>query len=131
MSLPDAATSSLGTTPNTAKLASQFKILDPVALNFGLADNTTNTAHDHGNTGLAGNEFVLAVVSLTLRLPGFWMEWPATWFNMCESAFAVRQIASSTMKYHYCVGKLPAETVAMVEDLVNNHAFNAPTLTQS
>ena len=75
---------------------------------------------------------MLAVVSSSLSLPSFWLERPATWFNMCESAFAVRQITSSVTKYHHCVGKLPAETVATVEDVVNNYSTPpTPTPTQS
>ena len=68
---------------------------------------------------------MLAAVSSSLSLPSFWLERPATGFKMCESAFAVRQITSSVPKYHHCVGKLPAETVATVEDMVNNYAAYA------
>ena len=32
---------------------------------------------------------------------------------------------SSVKKYHHCVGKLPAVTVATVEDMVNNYAAYA------
>ena len=70
---------------------------------------------------------MLAAVSSSLSLPSFWLEWPATWFNMCESAFAVRQITSSVTKYHHCVGKLPAEMVATVVDVVNNYAADPYT----
>ena len=56
--------------------------------------------------------------------------WPATWFKMCESAFAVRQIMSSVTKYHHCMGKLPTETVATVEDMVNNYATYADPYTE-
>ena len=46
---------------------------------------------------------------------------------MCESAFAVRNITSALTKYHHCVGKLPQETVACIEDVVNHFAaFNDP-----
>ena len=65
---------------------------------------------------------MLAVVSSSLSLPGFWLEWPTTWFSMCESAFATRNITSPVTKYHHCMGKLPAETVVTVEDVVNNYA---------
>ena len=68
-----------------------------------------------------GNEFLLATVSCSINLPGFWLEKPSTWFHMCESAFAVRQITSPITKYHHCVGKLPAETVVTVEDVINNY----------
>ena len=57
-----------------------------------------------------------------MNLPGLWLEKPSTWFNMCKSAFAVRQITSPITKYHHCVEKLPAETVATVEDVMNNYA---------
>ena len=73
---------------------------------------------------------MLAAVSSSLSLPSFWLERPATWFNMCESAFAVRQITSSVTKYHHCMGKLPAETVATVEDVVNNYTDFADPYTE-
>ena len=78
----------------------------------------------------SGNEFILAAVSSSINLPGFWLEKPSTWFNMCESAFAVRQITSSTTKYHHCVGKLPAETVATVEDIIDNYTDFADPYTE-
>ena len=120
MSLPDAATG--GATPKTNKLPTLFKTLDPATFKFRPSESSNNTARDQGNNGNPGNEFMLAAVSSSLSLPSFWLERPATWFNMCESAFAVRQIMSSVTKYHRCMGKLPAETVATVEDVVNNYA---------
>ena len=104
--------------------------MDPAALNFRPLESSNNTARDQGNNGNPGNQFMLVAVSSSLSLPSFWLEWPATWFNMCESAFAVHQITSSVTKYHHCLGKLPAETVATVEDVVNNYA-PTPTPTQS
>ena len=68
-----------------------------------------------------GNEFLLAAVSSSINLPGFWLEKPSTWFHMYESAFAARQITSPITKYHHCVGKLPTETVVTVEDVINNY----------
>ena len=53
------------------------------------------------------------------------LERPATWFDMCDSAFAVCQITTSVTKYHHCMGKLTAKTVATVEDVVNNYAAYA------
>ena len=77
--------------------------------------------------GNQGNEFLAAAVSSSLNLPSFWLERPHTWFAMCESTFAVRQITSPITKYHHCVSKLPQETVASIEDVVNNFtAFNDP-----
>ena len=49
---------------------------------------------------------------------------------MCESAFAVRQITSPITKYHHSVGKLPAETVATVEDVINNYSAFADPYTE-
>ena len=49
---------------------------------------------------------------------------------MCKSAFANCQITSPITKYHHCVGKLPAEAVAMVEDVVNNYAAFADPYTE-
>ena len=42
---------------------------------------------------------------------------------MCKLAFAVT-------KYHQCSGKLPAETVALKEDMVNNFALFADPYTE-
>ena len=78
----------------------------------------------------SGNEFILATVSSSINLPGFWLEKPSTWFHMCESAFAVRQITSSITKYHHCMGKLPSETVAMVEDIIHNYSAFADPYTE-
>ena len=119
-SLPDAATG--GTTPKTTKPPTLFKTLDPAALNFRPSEISNNPARDQGNNDNPGNEITLGAVSSSLSLPSFWLEQPATWFNMCESVFVVRQITSSVTKYHHCVGKLPAETLATVEDVVNNYA---------
>ncbi len=105
MSLPD--TAAAGATPKITKPPTLFKTLDPAALNFHPAESPAANARDQGNTGLPGNEIMLAAISSSLSLPGFWLEGPATWFNMCKSAFAVRQITSSITKYHHCVGKLP------------------------
>ena len=63
---------------------------------------------------------MVAAVSSSLDLPSFWLERPHTWFNMCESTFATCNIISPLTKYHHCVGKLPVETVASIEDVVNN-----------
>ena len=41
---------------------------------------------------------------------------------MCESDFATRNIVSPITKYHHCVGMLPQERVASIEDVVNNFA---------
>ena len=130
MSQTDAA--GKGPTPKTTKLPTLFKTLDPDALNFPPSESSDNppAPRGQGNIDNTGNEFMLAAVSSSLSLPSFWLERPATWFNMCESAFAVRQITSSVTKYHHCVGKLPAETVATVEDVVNNYAAYADPYTE-
>ena len=119
-----------GATPKSTKPPCLFKTLDPAALNFWPAESSNNPTRGQGTIDNTGNEFMLAVVSSSLSLPSFWLERPATWFNMCESVFAVRQITSSVTKYHHCVGKLPAETVATVEDVVNNYTTYADPYTE-
>jgi hypothetical protein len=70
---------------------------------------------------------MLAAAAATVNLPPFWLERPVTWFNLCESTFATRHITNSVTKYHYCVGKIPADTIDSIEDLVNDmHSFNDP-----
>ena len=125
MSQTDGATG--GKPKNTKPPLPLFITLDPATLNFRPSESSNNLPRGQGNIDHAGNEFMLAAVSSTLSLPSFWLEQPTTWFNMCKSAFAVRQITSSITKYHHCVGKLPAETVATVEDMVNNYtAYTDP-----
>ena len=65
------------------------------------ADTDTANAKPGNNNALQnqGNEFILAAVSSTINLPGFWLEKPSTWFNMYESAFAVRQIMSRWLQW--------------------------------
>ena len=118
MSQTDGATGSPRARPKTIKPASLFKTLDPAALSFRLAED--NAPVYSGNTSNPGNELMLAAISSSLSLPGFWLEWPAMWFNICESAFATQNITFPVTKYHHFVGELPAETVVMVEDVVNN-----------
>ena len=59
-------------------------------------------------------------MSSSLNLPSFWLKRPHTRFNICESVFATCNIQLPLTKYHHCVGKLPVETVASIEDVVNN-----------
>ena len=116
---------------------------DPDAINIAEErDNTTKTLQHNmerlninaqvynppTNNAATGNaEFMVEAASSNLNLPSFWLERPHTWFSMCESAFATRNIVSPLTKYHYCVGKLPVETVASIEDVVNNFtAFADP-----
>ena len=128
MSLPDAAGG--GATPKTTKPPTLFKTLDLAALNLRLSESSINPARGQGNNDNTGKEFMLAAVSSSLSLPSFWLERLATWFNLCESAFTVRQITSSVTKYHHCVGKLPAEKVATVEEMVNNYTAYANPYTE-
>ena len=111
MSLP-------GSPRNAARLQPPPNIMNVEELErINTATATTADAVSGNNPAVQnpGNEFLLAAVS------------SSTWFHMCESAFAVRQITSPIFKYHHCMGKLPAETVATVEDVINNYlAFTDP-----
>ena len=70
---------------------------------------------------------MIAAAAAQVNLPPFWLEKPVTWFNLCESSFATRNITSQVTKYHYCVGKVPADMIDSIEDLVNDFAsFNDP-----
>ena len=112
---------------NAARFQPPLHVEDLERINSAAAAAASGNNPAVPNTG---NEFLLAVVSSTINLPGFWLEKPSTWFNMCESAFAVRQITSSITKYHHCVGKLPAETVATVEDVIENYGTFADPYTE-
>jgi len=70
---------------------------------------------------------MIAAAAAQVNLPPFWLEKPVTWFNLCESSFATRNITSQVTKYHYCVGKVPADMIDSIEDLVNDFAsFHDP-----
>ena len=92
MSLPGASPSRLGANfnPVHAKIVAQQNTA---------AKATAANAQQGNNKALQnqGNEFILAAVSSTINLPRFWLEKPSIWFNMCESAFAVRQITSPSL----------------------------------
>ena len=92
-------------------------LLNPHAQDF-LQGNAQLNAH--------GAE-MLAAAAAQVNLPPFWLEKPVTWFNLCESSFATRNITSQVTKYHYCVGKVPADMIDSIEDLVNDFAsFHDP-----
>ena len=74
MSLPDATGG--GAKPKTTKPTSLFKTLDLAALNFHPAESPTNTARDQGKAGSPGNKLMLAAVSSSLSLPGFYWSGP-------------------------------------------------------
>ena len=104
MSQTDGATGGMPKTTKPPPLL--FKTLNPAALNFWPSESS-NPPRGQGNVDNGGYEFMLTAVSSSLSLPSFWLEWPTTWFNMCESVFAVRQITSSVTKYLHCVCKFP------------------------
>ena len=107
------------------QLAPNFNMIHATDLEWQQV-NAAAAAGQQGNNIQAhlnpGNDFILAVVSFTINLRGFWLDNPHSWFNMYESAFAVCHITSPVTKYYHCVGILPAETVASVEDVVNHFA---------
>ena len=126
MSLP-------GSPRNAAHLQPPHNIMnvkEPERINAATAAAADAASGNNPAVLNPGNEFLLAAVSSSINLPGFWLEKPSTWFHMCESAFAVRQITSPITKYHHCVGKLPAETVATVKEVVNNHTAFADPYTE-
>ena len=113
--------------PDAIHTARQTKTAPVASATTSGGSISTLRLTDPPNNAVSGNEYLAAVVSSSLNLPNFWLERPHTWFNMCESTFAVRNITSPLTKYHHCVGKLPQETVASIEDVVNHFAaFNDP-----
>ncbi len=93
----------------------------PPPLNAAAPDFAPGNAQPNNNRG-----DMLAAATVQVNLPPFWLR-SVTWFNLCESTFATRNITSTVTKYHYCVGKIPAETIDSIEDLVNDFAsFNDP-----
>ena len=121
-------TSRLQPPPNTMDV-NDLERLNAAAATTAATTTTTVSGNNQAHQN-PGNEFILAAVSSSINLPSFWLEKPSTCFHMCESAFAVHQIMSPITKYHHCVGKLPAETVATVEDVINNYTAFADPYTE-
>ena len=64
---------------------------------------------------------VIFAAAATVHLPSFWQDKPLTWFNVCESAFALRQIMSPVTKYHHVIGLILSDLVESIEDVINNY----------
>ena len=86
-----------------------------------LNPNAQDFAQGNAQLNNDGVEMITAAAA-QVNLPPFWLDRPMTWFNLCESTFATRHITNSVTKYHYCVGKIPAETIDSIKDLVNDFA---------
>ena len=96
--------------------------LPPQPLNAAAPDFAPGRAQPNNNGG-----DMLAAAAAQVNLPPFWLERPVTWFNLCESTFATRNITNTVTKYYYCVCKIIADTIDSIEDLVNDmHSFNDP-----
>jgi len=56
------------------------------------------------------------------RLPTFWKQSPAFWFNHAEDMFAAQRITSNALKVNYVVGALDQATIQTVGDLLGTSA---------
>ncbi|KAL4101319.1 hypothetical protein QTP88_021339 [Uroleucon formosanum] len=56
------------------------------------------------------------------RLPTFWTQSPAFWFNHAEAMFAAQRITANASKVHYVVGALDQATIRTVGDLLGTSA---------
>ena len=52
----------------------------------------------------------MAVESVALKLPTFWVTSPSAWFAQAEAQFALRNISQDDTKYYYVVASLDSAT---------------------
>ena len=68
-------------------------------------------------------------MSRAAKLPEFWSETPAIWFERAEGEFAIKGITQEVTKYSYLVGALPQAVATRVQDaLLNRHATTPYTV---
>lgn len=59
-------------------------------------------------------------MNIKISLPKFWNENPSLWFIQCEAQFALANIRSEKVKFHYVVVNLDFNSVSEVSDIISN-----------
>ena len=72
---------------------------------------------------------LLLVAAAAVRLPAFFKDNPTGWFRSIESSFRLKNIKSAITKFDYAVKRLDRETMAAVQELVDQdpdeYSYNA------
>lgn len=58
--------------------------------------------------------------AVAVKIPPFWAPDPQTWFTLAESQFALRNITSSTTKFHHILTGLSSEMAGSLVDIISN-----------
>lgn len=72
------------------------------------------------NDNHRGNEPVVDINALIVKLPTFWSSNPRTWFLQAEAQFTLGKITADVSKYNYVVATLPQEIAESVSDILEN-----------
>jgi len=60
----------------------------------------------------------MAVAAVTIKLPPFWTEQPAVWFQQAEAQFAIRGVTTEQTKYYYVISALDQTTAGRLIDFL-------------
>lgn len=60
------------------------------------------------------------VNAVALKLPPFWVPYPAAWFLTIEAQFSTRGITQEKTKYEYVLQSLPMDVVSSVFDIITS-----------
>lgn len=66
------------------------------------------------------------VNAVSIKLPPFWVPYPAAWFVNVEAQFASRNITQEKTKYEYVLQVLPMEVTCSILDFVTNIDTETP-----
>lgn len=79
-------------------------------------DSASSSHHPQDNIdSLASTPPVHAV---SLKLPQFWVNSPATWFVQAEAQFSISKITADKSRYYYVLAALPQEVIESIIDFV-------------
>ena len=62
----------------------------------------------------------MAVESVALKLPTFWVSSPSAWFAQAEDQFALKSISQDETKYYHVVASLDTTTATRALSIITN-----------
>jgi hypothetical protein len=69
------------------------------------------------------------VARVTVRLPAFWANRPASWFAQAEAQFLLAGITTERMQFYHVISQLDEKYVAEIEDIINSPPQRDPYTT--
>lgn len=58
------------------------------------------------------------VHAISLKLPQFWTNSPATWFVQAEAQFSISKISADNNRYYHVLASLPQDVIESIIDFV-------------